>query len=98
MVTNALRGSVGHFLKGETLIFFYKSLIVNIYSETYGGFIELIEVSQEEADELFPNRTVYYTDENGEIQHRSWHTKVGNKWHQFPESKDGRYWVKKTLP
>lgn len=69
-----------------------------IYSETYEADIELVEVTRETAEEHFPNRTIYYSDEQGQIQHRSWHSMVGTKCHVFPESADGKYYIKKTLP
>lgn len=71
---------------------------MTIYSEIYEAEILLVEVTRETAEEYFANRTIYYTDEQGQIQHRSWHSMVGHRCHVFPESSDGRYWLKKTLP
>jgi hypothetical protein len=69
-----------------------------IYSEIYEAKIVLVEVTRETAEAIFPNRAIYYTTADGNIAHRAWHTKVGNKWHEFPESADGKYWIKKTIP
>jgi hypothetical protein len=66
-----------------------------IYSEIYEAKIVLVEISRETAEELFPNRTIYYSDEQGQIQPRSWHSMVGHRSHVFPESADGRYWIRR---
>lgn len=69
-----------------------------IYSETYGKEIELIEITRETAEVLFDSRAIYYTTPEGKIDWQAYHSKVGNKWHVFPESLDDRYWIKKTTP
>lgn len=56
----------------------------------------LVCVEKEKAFELFPNWTIFWF-ENGELQHRSWHTEVEGHFHVFPEGKPYYFVLVKAL-
>jgi hypothetical protein len=55
----------------------------------------LKEITNEQANKLFPNYGIYFENEKGEIEFRCWWDYV-ESWHNFPISK--KYYLNKNSP
>lgn len=59
----------------------------------------MVEVTKEQAFEVFPNRCVYWREPNDPpetpLHQRAWWSQIGTKFHVFPEGEGFIYYLKK---